>query len=50
MNKNEYVNWNAHQTFEPWRTCPVCGKEFRQDEPGCCSTRCEEKMEASRES
>ena len=38
------MNWNAAQTFEPWRTCPVCKKRFQQDEPGCCSAKCEDKL------
>lgn len=36
------TNWNARQTFAPWQTCPVCGKYYREDEPGYCSVRCED--------
>jgi hypothetical protein len=43
------TNWNAHQTFAPWQTCPECGKRFREDEPGYCSPRCEDRAIAREE-
>lgn len=36
---------NGDRTCEPLRSCEMCGKRFRQDEPGVCSVKCGEKQE-----
>jgi hypothetical protein len=39
------MNWNAHQTYAPWQRCPVCWKQYREDEPGYCSAKCEDRAD-----